>query len=45
MDYELLKTFITLAKLKNFTKTADALHIVQSTVTNRIKHIEENIWC
>lgn len=43
MDYELLKTFITLAKLKNFTKTADALHIVQSTVTNRIKHIEENI--
>jgi len=43
MDSDLLETFITLAKLKNFTKTADALHIVQSTVTNRIKHLEENI--
>ena len=43
MDSELLKTFITLAKLKNFTKTAETLHIVQSTVTNRIKNLEEDL--
>lgn len=43
MDYELLKTFICLAKLKNFTKTAEQLHVVQSTVTSRIKHLEHNI--
>ena len=43
MDYELLKTFIYLAKLKNFTKTAEQLHVVQSTITSRIKNLEYNI--
>ena len=41
MDYEILRTFIYLAELKNFTKTAEQLHIVQSTVSNRIKQLEE----
>ncbi|QHQ63339.1 LysR family transcriptional regulator [Anaerocolumna sedimenticola] len=40
MDYDLLITFILLAKLKNFTKTAEQLHVVQSTITSRIKHLE-----
>ncbi|MFZ5969911.1 MAG: LysR family transcriptional regulator [Bacillota bacterium] len=43
MDYELLRTFVYLAKLKNFTKTAEQLHVVQSTITSRIKHLEHNI--
>ncbi|MDS0525401.1 LysR family transcriptional regulator [Clostridium sp. SHJSY1] len=43
MDYELLKTFILLANLKNFTKTAEQLHVVQSTVTSRIKHLEHSL--
>lgn len=43
MDYELLKTFICLAKLKNFTKTAEQLHVVQSTITSRIKHLEDSM--
>ncbi|MBE6072496.1 MAG: LysR family transcriptional regulator [Clostridium butyricum] len=43
MDYELLKTFIYLANFKNFTKTAEQLHVVQSTITSRIKHLENNI--
>lgn len=43
MDYELLRTFLCLAKLKNFTKTAEQLHLVQSTITSRIKHLEDNI--
>ncbi len=43
MDYNLLITFIYLAKFKNFTKTAEQLHIVQSTVTSRIKQLEYNL--
>lgn len=43
MDYDLLITFIYLAKLKNFTKTAEQLHVVQSTITSRIKNLEYNI--
>jgi LysR family transcriptional repressor of citA len=43
MDYELLRTFILLATFKNFTKTAEQLHVVQSTITSRIKHLENNI--
>lgn len=43
MDYDLLTTFIYLAKLKNFTKTAEQLHVVQSTITSRIKHLEYSI--
>ena len=40
MDTQTLKTFLLLAKLKNFTKTAEQLYIAQSTVTNRISDLE-----
>ncbi|MBF4694658.1 LysR family transcriptional regulator [Fusibacter ferrireducens] len=43
MDYNLLITFIYLAQFKNFTKTAEQLHVVQSTVTSRIKQLEYNL--
>ncbi len=43
MDYDLLITFICLAKLKSFTKAAAQLHVVQSTITSRIKHLEYHI--
>jgi len=43
MDTQTLKTFITLATLHNFTKTADALFVAQSTVTNRIAELEKEI--
>jgi LysR family transcriptional repressor of citA len=43
MNYELLITFVYLAELKNFTKTAEQLHVVQSTITSRIKSLEYNI--
>lgn len=41
MDMESLQTFITLAELKNFTKTAEQHFVVQSTVTNRISELEQ----
>ena len=41
MDTQILKTFVALAEHKSFTKTADALFISQSTVTNRISDLEK----
>ena len=43
MDTQSLKTFVTLAEYKNFTRTADALFIAQSTVTNRIAELEREV--
>jgi LysR family transcriptional repressor of citA len=40
MKTELLKTFITLARCNSFTKTAQELLVVQSTVSSRIKELE-----
>ena len=43
MDLDALRTLITLSELKNFTKTAGQQHIVQSTVTSRIKMLEKEL--
>lgn len=43
MNTENLKTFITLSKHKNFTKTAESLFVAQSTVTNRIAELENEV--
>ena len=43
MDTQQLQTFVTLAEYRNFTKTADALFVAQSTVTNRIAELEREV--
>lgn len=43
MDFEQLKAFYTVSQTKNFTKAAEMLHLVQSTVTMRIKQLEEKV--
>ena len=43
MDTTTLRTFITLAQIKNFTKTAQQLFVAQSTVTNRIRDLENEL--
>lgn len=43
LDHEQLDTFLSLTKTKNFTRTAEELNVVQSTVTTRIKALEEEI--
>ncbi|MBQ8185144.1 MAG: LysR family transcriptional regulator [Lachnospiraceae bacterium] len=40
MDTQNLRTFLTLATEKNFTRTAAQLYVAQSTVTNRIAQLE-----
>jgi len=39
--YDALKTFVTLAELKNFTKTSEELHISQPSVSLHIKNLEK----
>lgn len=41
MNYDFYKTFVMLAKTKNFSKAAEKLNIVQSTVSNRIQELEK----
>lgn len=43
MDLYHLKTFFTLGKIRNFTRTADHLHITQSAVSHAIKKLENSI--
>lgn len=43
MDSQTLKTFLTLANVKNFTQTARLMYIAQSTVTNRIAELEREV--
>ena len=43
MDIQSLKTFITLAETKSYTKTANQLFVAQSTVTNRINELEREL--
>ena len=43
MDLYHLKTFFTLAKIKNFTRTADHLYVTQSAISHAIKKLETSI--
>lgn len=43
MDIQNIKTFIRVAELKSFTKTANEMNFVQSTVTMQIKHLEKEL--
>ncbi len=43
MTSEEIKTFILLAKVKNFTLAAEQMFIAQSTVTNRINELEKEV--
>ncbi|CAM3825962.1 LysR family transcriptional regulator [Mesobacillus zeae] len=41
MYYDSLKTFVTLAEIKNFTRTSELLHISQPSVSLHIKNLEK----
>ena len=43
MDIESMKTFMVLAKTKNYTRAANQLFVAQSTVTNRIIELEKEL--
>ncbi|WP_170006399.1 LysR family transcriptional regulator [Bacillus fonticola] len=43
MDVEQIKTFLVVANTKSFTRAAESLHVVQSTITARIKMLEKQL--
>ncbi|MCD8040657.1 MAG: LysR family transcriptional regulator [Clostridia bacterium] len=43
MNTDLLRTFITLTKVKKFTVAAEQLFLTQATVTNRIAELENEV--
>lgn len=45
MDSELARTFLTIVSTGNFTTAAALLHVTQSTVSARIKTLEEALGC
>lgn len=43
MNKEYLETFLSLVTYKNFTKSAEMLHVAQSTVSSRLKSLEREL--
>jgi DNA-binding transcriptional LysR family regulator len=43
LNYEQLKTFLSVADKKNFSETARVLHLSQPTVTSQIKSLEKKL--
>ena len=40
MNFELIRNFVTVAKTKNITRSAEILYVAQSTVSYRLKALE-----
>jgi DNA-binding transcriptional LysR family regulator len=45
MDTELARTFLTIVAAGNFVSAAERLHVTQSTVSARIRTLEEQLGC
>lgn len=45
MNTEAIRTFLELSKTGNFSRVAERLHVTQSTVSARIKVLEEHLNC
>jgi len=45
MDINQARTFLTIVELRNFNKAAEKLFVTQSTVSARVKTLEEQLGC
>ncbi|MCD7993206.1 MAG: LysR family transcriptional regulator [Clostridia bacterium] len=45
MNFECLQTFIVLSQCKNFTRASEIMYVAQSTISNRIRLLEEYTKC
>lgn len=45
LDPHVLKSFVAVAELESFTKAANKVHLTQSTVSQQIKKLEEDMGC
>lgn len=45
MNFDCLQTFIVLSQCKNFTRASEIMYVAQSTISNRIRLLEEYTKC
>lgn len=45
MEYKDIETFLGIVRTRNITKTAENMFLSQSTISNRLKHLEEELGC
>ncbi|MCY1518010.1 HTH-type transcriptional regulator YofA [compost metagenome] len=45
LDHSLLRSFLAVADCGNFTRAAERLHLTQSTVSQQVRRLEENLAC
>lgn len=45
MNVDAIRTFLELSRLGNFSRVAEQMHLTQSTVSARIKVLEDNLNC
>lgn len=43
-NFELLRTFLVVCKLKSFSRASDYLYVDQSTISKEIRQLEEKVW-
>lgn len=45
MEYKDIETFLGIVRTRSITKTAENMFLSQSTISNRLKHLEEELGC
>lgn len=45
MEYKDIETFLGIVRTRNITKTAENMFLSQSTISNRLKHLEDELGC
>lgn len=45
MQYKEVETFLAVVRTRNITRTAELLYLSQSTVSNRLKSLEQEVGC
>lgn len=45
MEYKDVEAFLGIVRTRSITKTAEKMYLSQSTISNRLKHLEEELGC
>jgi DNA-binding transcriptional LysR family regulator len=45
LDHQLLRAFVAVVDCGNFTRAAERLHLTQSTVSQQIRRLEDDLGC
>ena len=45
MNYQDMEVFLSLVKTRNISKTASLMYLAQSTVSHRLKALEDELGC